>query len=83
MLISKWGNSLAVRLPKALIEELGLKEGDEVRLVKANDNQSTLTVEKPKKHELLEKLRAFRGTIPADYKFDREEANRRGRWDDP
>lgn len=83
MLISRWGNSLAVRLPKALVEELGLKEGDEVRLVKANDKLSTLTVEKPKKHELLEKLRAFRGTIPAGYKFDREEANRRGRWDDP
>jgi antitoxin MazE len=83
MLIAKWGNSLAVRLPKALVEELGLKEGDEVRLVKSDADQPTLSIEKPKKHELLEKLRAYRGTFPADYKFDREEANRRGRWDDP
>lgn len=28
--ISKWGNSLAVRLPKPFIEELGLVEGAEV-----------------------------------------------------
>lgn len=26
--VSKWGNSLAVRLPKALVDQLGLKEGD-------------------------------------------------------
>jgi antitoxin MazE len=25
MQVSKWGNSLAVRLPKALVDELGLK----------------------------------------------------------
>jgi antitoxin MazE len=30
--ISKWGNSLAVRLPKPFIEELGLGEGAEVEL---------------------------------------------------
>ncbi len=28
MLVSKWGNSLAVRLPKEVVEKLGLKEGD-------------------------------------------------------
>lgn len=31
--ISKWGNSLAVRLPKPYLEELGLAEGAEVDLV--------------------------------------------------
>ncbi|TFG45957.1 MAG: AbrB/MazE/SpoVT family DNA-binding domain-containing protein [Gemmatimonadales bacterium] len=31
--ISKWGNSLAVRLPKPFVEELGLREGSEVELV--------------------------------------------------
>lgn len=31
--ISKWGNSLAVRLPKPFAEELGLLEGAEVEIV--------------------------------------------------
>src|SRR5438552_13260285 len=37
MQVSKWGNSLAVRLPKKLVEELGLKEGDELNVVAAKD----------------------------------------------
>jgi len=30
--ISKWGNSLAVRLPKPFVDELGLGEGAEVEI---------------------------------------------------
>jgi hypothetical protein len=30
--VGKWGNSLAVRLPAAVVDALGLKEGDEVRV---------------------------------------------------
>ena len=30
--ISKWGNSLAVRLPRGIIEESGLVEGSDVEL---------------------------------------------------
>ena len=32
MQVSRWGNSLAVRLPAAVVEALGLKEGDEVEI---------------------------------------------------
>ena len=32
MRVSKWGNSLAVRLPGPLVDALNLKEGDEVQL---------------------------------------------------
>ncbi len=32
MQVSKWGNSLAVRLPAVVIEALGLKEGDDIEL---------------------------------------------------
>ncbi len=35
MQVSKWGNSLELRLPKALVEELGLNEGDELNVVAA------------------------------------------------
>jgi antitoxin MazE len=30
MRVAKWGNSLAVRLPRALVETLALKVGDEI-----------------------------------------------------
>jgi antitoxin MazE len=36
--VAKWGNSLAVRLSKALIESLGLKPGDEVELSPLSSN---------------------------------------------
>ena len=32
MQVSKWGNSLAIRLPAAVVEALGLREGDDVIL---------------------------------------------------
>ena len=76
MQISKWGNSLAVRLPKALIERLGLKEGDEVEVRAAT--AGALQVErKPDRLELLKGLRKYRGSLPAGFKFDREEASLR------
>ena len=30
--VSKWGNSTAIRLPKAVGEELGLKQGEVVEM---------------------------------------------------
>src|SRR5215469_13565434 len=32
MQVSKWGNSLAIRLPQAVVEALQLKEGDEIEI---------------------------------------------------
>ena len=32
MRVAKWGNSLAIRLPAAVVEALELKEGDEVEV---------------------------------------------------
>lgn len=83
MLVSKWGNSLAIRLPKDVVDTLGLKIGDDINLTMKAADGTSMVVEKPrKKHELLEGLRKYRGLLPADYKFDREEANARGKWDD-
>ena len=36
MQVSKWGNSLAVRLPAAVVEALGLKEGDDIDITVAS-----------------------------------------------
>ena len=32
MQVSKWGNSLAIRLPAAVVEALDLKEGDDIEI---------------------------------------------------
>ena len=42
MKVAKWGNSLAVRLPKALVEDLGLKPGNELEVVSATPERIAL-----------------------------------------
>ncbi|HYM73467.1 MAG TPA: AbrB/MazE/SpoVT family DNA-binding domain-containing protein [Stellaceae bacterium] len=76
MQVAKWGNSLAVRIPAAVVEALALKEGDEVE-VHIADMRHFGIARKPGRDELLKRLRAFRGRLPADFKFDRDEANAR------
>jgi antitoxin MazE len=76
MQVARWGNSLAVRLPAAVVEALKLKEGDEIEIHIA-DARRFVVARKPGRHELLKRLRAFRGRLPADFKFDRDEANAR------
>jgi antitoxin MazE len=76
MKVSKWGNSLAIRLPMELVEKLGLKEGDELLEQSgfAEEKQVLLRVELSRE-ERLERLRAFRKKVkwPEGYKFNREE----------
>lgn len=80
MQIAKWGNSLAVRLPAKLVEQLGLKEGDDIELRPVA--AGALEVSKPPTtEELFERVRKMRKKLPADFKFDRDEANSRGRDD--
>jgi antitoxin MazE len=43
--VSKWGNSSAIRLPKAVMEELGLKQGEVVEMTVQNGKG---VIEKPK-----------------------------------
>lgn len=76
MQIAKWGNSLAVRLPASVVEALGLREGDDIELHVA-DTHSMSVARKPGRDELLTRLRSYRGRLPADFKFDRDEANAR------
>ena len=76
MQVAKWGNSLAVRLPAAVVDALTLQEGDEIEIHVVGAR--TFEVKKrPKGRELLARLRKFRGRLPVDFKFDRLEANER------
>jgi antitoxin MazE len=77
MRVSKWGNSLAIRLPASVVEALGLKEGDNIEIHVAG--RRGFEIEKsPGAMELLARLRKYRGRLPKDFKFDRLEANERG-----
>jgi antitoxin MazE len=76
MQVAKWGNSLAIRLPAAVVAALGLKEGDEIEIHVA-DERELAVARKPSRSELLNRLRAFRGRLPSDFKFDRDDANAR------
>ena len=76
MQVAKWGNSLAVRIPAAVVEVLSLKEGDDVEIHVTGTRVFELD-KKPTLHERLVRLRRFRGRMPKDFHFDREEANER------
>jgi antitoxin MazE len=76
MRVARWGNSLAVRLPRAVVKALGLEEGDAIEIHVAGSR--TLEVERrPAPKELLRRLRRFRGRLPKGFRFDRLEANER------
>lgn len=76
MQIAKWGNSLAIRLPATVVEALDLKAGDQIDVQISGSR--TFEIEKTADAQaLLARLRKFRGRLPADFKFDRLEANER------
>ena len=76
MQVSKWGNSLAVRLPKKLVEEMGLSPGDELNVVEVKGR--TIAVEKDQRRKkALENLASLNLKLPPGYKFNRDEANER------
>ena len=76
MQVAKWGNSLAVRLPRAVVKALRLKAGDEIEITIAGARRFALTRDRSR-DKALARLRKFRGRLPADFKFDRTAANER------
>ncbi len=77
MRVSKWGNSLAVRLPQSVVEVLELREGDAVEIHIAG-HRSFEVQKAPLPADLLARLRKYRGRLPAGFRFDRLEAHGRG-----
>jgi len=74
MQVSKWGNSLAVRLPQAVVEALKLQEGDEIEITVAGARRFEVARDR-RREEALKRLRALGRPLPAGFKFDRDEAN--------
>ena len=76
MQVAKWGNSLAVRLPAAIVRALRLKEGDhiEIHVLRERVFEVGRDTSRPR---ALERLRKLRKPLPDGFVFDREEANAR------
>lgn len=75
MQVAKWGNSLAVRLPAELVRELGLKEGDQIDLVK--DDGRVRVRRLASADEVLAGLRHFRGKLSAAERLSRDATHER------
>ena len=76
MQVAKWGNSLAVRLPSAVVEALELKAGDSIEIQIAGDRALEVS-RAPSRADLLARLRKYRGRLPPGFRFDRLEAHER------
>lgn len=53
--LTKWGNSVAIRLPKAFITQIGAKEGDIVD-IKIQQNEIVVSKSNPSLEDLLSKV---------------------------
>jgi antitoxin MazE len=76
MQVSKWGNSLAVRIPASVVEALDLKEGDEIEISIAGKKDFRVARDRSREWA-IEELRKMKWHFPADFRFNREEANER------
>jgi antitoxin MazE len=73
MKVARWGNSLAIRIPKDVAEALGISEGDEVQLAPAEKPVIGIA-RQMSREEALERLDRFQGLLPPGYKFKRSDA---------
>ena len=76
MLVAKWGNSLAIRLPAGVVEALKLKEGDEIDIRIAGERAFDVELDDSRR-KAMQRIAELRRPLPSGWKFDREEANAR------
>jgi antitoxin MazE len=72
MQVSKWGNSLAIRLPAAVVEALELKEGDEIEIRVAGERAFEVSRDESRQRA-LENLRKLQRPLPPGFVFDRDD----------
>ena len=76
MQVAKWGNSLAVRLPAAVVKALELKEGDQIEIRVAHGREFEVSRDRSRERALA-RLRQLRRPLPPGFVFDRTNANAR------
>ena len=72
---SKW-LSFGCHSTASIVNALELKEGEEIELHLVGERSFEL-VKKPSLRSLLDRLHQLRGRLPADFHFDRAQANER------
>jgi antitoxin MazE len=72
MQVSKWGNSLAVRLPAAIVQALELKEGDDIEIRIAGGRELEVGRDESRQRA-LEALRKLQRPLPPGFVFDRDD----------
>jgi antitoxin MazE len=72
MRVSKWGNSLAIRLPSPIVKALELKEGDSIEVRLAGDRAFEVGRDRIRQRA-LENLRKLRRPFPPGFTFDRDD----------
>lgn len=76
MRVAKWGNSLAVRLPDAVVKALRLKTGDDIEIVVAGARRFEVDRDRSRERA-LKRLRALKKPLPSGFRLQREESNAR------
>ena len=77
--ISKWGNSLAVRIPADYVRSMGIKEGDSVQASLTSDGGISIHPVKWDRKAFAQEVAASRNTIPMGTSVI-EELRRGGRY---
>jgi antitoxin MazE len=75
MKITRTPTGWKVEVPDDVVRTLGLGDGDEVEVKRLMPMEKALTPEE--RERAVRAIRSLRGRLPADFKFDREEANAR------
>jgi antitoxin MazE len=76
MQVSKWGNSLAIRLPAAVVETLELKDGDQIEVRIAGEREFEVSRDRSRE-DAIKRLRRLRRPLPKGFTFDRTAVNER------
>jgi len=74
MRVFKFGSGLALHLPDNVVDALNLKEGDDVE-IQVKDDRCFEVRKTVDEEEALARLRKFRGMLPAEFIFNRDDAN--------
>ncbi len=78
--IAKWGNSEAVRIPKSILQALGLKSGDKVK-VDTNEKGAIEITPAPREHRRVKPAKGITyESLFADYVYNPEDS--RSPWPD-
>jgi antitoxin MazE len=72
MRLAKWGNSIALRIPAGMAEQLQLAPGVEVQARVTEQGALEITRDR-RREEAIEKLRKLQFVLPEDYVFNRDE----------